>query len=294
MFDPVRIAKNFRVIAVEDEHLRGWCFAPFSGLNISQIRWRTHLIEGNPNYRIEKLTHSRRVVSTLWPGNDMLPLEQPIRLYIKRAWVTSSLRAAGSLLRTSKAKREFDLGIQLFEKGIPASLPVWCGENREHGFLRESFLVTLGLEGALPFPAAIRKLAQAEQRRNALCQLGMFLRQALERGFQHVDCSAKHVFVEGDPSNPEAHQRMAFIDVDGGRLDAPFTPRTCRKIAFQVFRSLEDEPWFAHDEQIAFLGSLYGTSIKEAQMEQLVQQFCRMEERLRLRKRLFQMIGVAR
>lgn len=287
------VQQTSSLVPVRRGELRGQAYAPFASLRIESLPWDTLRQRPVEGFRLEKASHTRRVISFVYGAEGEAPLERPVRLYAKRAQIRGWRKVLGSLFRASKAKREFKLGLGMLERGIPTPVPVFYAERRARGFLRESFVVTLELEGAVPFCEAIKAFAPSPQRQEVYRTLGLFVGKALAQGFQHVDCEAEHIFVEGDLSSPDADGRMYFIDVDGGRLDALPTEAARRKIAFQVFRSLSQEALDRPDKK-AFLETFFGKPFSEARLEHFLRRLEAMEAFTQRRKRFLKALRLKR
>ncbi len=197
-----------------------------------------------------------------------------------------------SFLRPAKSKKEFFLGLNMLTLDIPTPQPVLYAERRVCGFLRENYLVTVGLEGAMAFSENLRALPDAKKVA-AMREAALFIRQMLDRGFQHVDCEAAHVFVEGDASAVDAHKRMYYIDVDGGRLHAQPREAVLRKSAFQFFRSLPSG-MLSDAMKRAFVDALYGRALDGTEYGRLLSKLEQMENWTVQRKRILKALYLKR
>jgi hypothetical protein len=195
------IRQNFQTVPFQGRGLTGICFEPFQSLPLDEIPWDTLADEPNPTYRLEKSSRTRCVVSFEWDASRLGAGAPPtLRLYAKRVLSKSLRRAFTSLVHQSKARKELELGLKMFDAGIATALPVVYAERRRLGFLRECFLATVGLEPSQPFYISFLNLESAEARLKALAELALFIRKGHEGGFYHDDCSTEHVFVEGPPT----------------------------------------------------------------------------------------------
>lgn len=287
------IRENFQVVPYRAGALRGQCFAPFRALDLTLLPWDTLREQPQSQYRLEKATHTRRVISFLWNESIGRNPSAPIRLYAKRARIRSVRKSLLAFLRPSRARKEFHLGLRMLHQQIPSPLPVMHAERRVLGFLRETYLVTVELENARPFSIAFAELGTSAAREAALRELAAFLKRTLEQGFLHVDCEAEHIFVEGDPSAHGACDRMSYIDVDGGRMGITPSPAVKKKVAFQIFRSM-NKSRLSRKEKTIFCNTLFDRHFEDNEIDQLLQRLDLMENWTVRRKALMKALRLKR
>ncbi|MCX7017369.1 MAG: hypothetical protein NTW86_33195 [Candidatus Sumerlaeota bacterium] len=276
------IRRQFRIIPYEADGVAGLCFEPFAALPLASIPWDALKREPDPRHRLEKSSHTRKVLSFEWTIEGLEGGPRTTRLYAKRARVRRTRRLLLTPFRPSKAQEEWRLGHAMLEAGIPTPLPVVYAERRRLGASSENFLVTLELEGAKSFYDWFKELRAKAEREQALRALARFVRAGHEKGFHHDDCATDHVFVEARAGGPP---RMFFIDVDNGRLESPPSERLRVKNAFQLFRSMPPGG-LTREEKSAFLQEFFLRDLSDAEFEKHLQRIERWREWKTRRKRL--------
>ncbi len=234
-------------VAFSRNGLQGQCLPLISTLDIRNLPWETRQRRKNDPTMLEtpvtcvKRSTTRSVLTFSIPTADA---NQSVSLFVKRCKPRLSLKTLFSCYRKGKCEREWDLGWELRKRGIPTAFPLGWAELRVHGFLRENYLVTLGLENTCSFYDLFSKLGDQDARKFWMGNLGRFIRQAHEKGFAHDDLSAEHVLVEQYPEAPADVNgpQFYFIDLDQSRLyPGAVTPYRRAHNFFQIFRSLPAE-----------------------------------------------------
>jgi hypothetical protein len=234
-------------VAFSRNELQGQCLPLISTLDIRNLPWELRPwrrgdppVEENAITCVKKST-TRSVLTFTLPTADA---NQSVRLFVKRCKPRVNLKTLFSWCRKSKCAREWDLGWELRRRGIPTAFPLGWADQRVHGLLRESYLVTLGLENTCSFYDLYCKLGDQDARMFWMGNLGHFIRQAHEKGFAHDDLSSEHVLVEQYPEAPADVKgpQFYFIDLDQSRLyPGAVTPYRRAHNFFQIFRSLPPE-----------------------------------------------------
>ncbi len=232
--------------------LRGQCLPLISTLDIRNLPWELRRQRPgespqgpNPVVCVKRSTTRSVLTFSIFTAPFQSPApsaSQSVSLFVKRCKPRLSPKTLLSWFREkSKCEREWELGWELRKRGLPTAFPLGWAERREHGFLRESYLVTLGLENTCSFYDLYTQLGDSDGRMFWMGNLGRFIRQAHEKGFAHDDLSAEHVLVERHPEAPAdvTGPQFYFIDLDQSRLYPSAVPPYRRAHNFfQIFRSL--------------------------------------------------------
>lgn len=152
----------------------------------------------------------------------------PRVLFLKKYWFNSwrdlwkgMLR--GTLLGRAKARREFASLQLLHQLGIGAANPVACGEERQAGWLRRSFLITEGVPDPMPLDEFIRDALPAlpptergRQRRKLITGLADFTARMHAARFVHHDFFWRNLILSG-----ASREEFFLIDAPKGQLWPP-------------------------------------------------------------------------
>lgn len=147
-------------------------------------------------------------------------------VYVKHCRVTGPRAWAREVLRPAKARLEFENALALRERGIAAVVPLAWG-SPDSPWPGESYLVTRGRDGAVPFlhfvdrvmpalPAAV----QLGVRRHLALMLGRFMAALHDVGVAHPDPHPGNILVELPPSHVP---QFALIDLHAVRIGRPLT-----------------------------------------------------------------------
>jgi tRNA A-37 threonylcarbamoyl transferase component Bud32 len=153
---------------------------------------------------------------------------KPRVLFLKKYWFNSwqdlwkgMLR--GALLGRAKARREFASLQLLHQLGIGAANPVACGEERQAGWLRRSFLITEGVPDPMPLDEFIRDALpalpaaeQRRQRRQLITVLADFTARMHAARFVHHDFFWRNLILSG-----ASREEFFLIDAPKGQLWQP-------------------------------------------------------------------------
>jgi len=143
-------------------------------------------------------------------------------VFVKRYPVTEAAERLKYLFRRAKALREWRSLRELRAAGVEAPEPLAAGVLRRGGILRDSVLVTRGLEGALPLDEYLLEHVEAASHAEVAAftrALAGFLRRAHGAGFYHRDFHAANVMVAGEPERP----RFAVLDLADARVGCELT-----------------------------------------------------------------------
>ncbi|MBN1866805.1 hypothetical protein JW916_05890 [Candidatus Sumerlaeota bacterium] len=223
--------------------LRGRCLGPLVDFDLVGLPWDTAPDppkSGNASGSATPVCVKRSRTRCVLALDVKDPIGRPVRVYAKRCRVRNGLRRLVSIGRAGKCRREWDLGWRLLERGIPTALPLlWAEKRAAGGMMTENYLVTLGLENALPFRALWNEVRGSDsERRFWIEQLGRFVRRTHDAGFAHDDLSTSHIFLGQEKREKDDPPRFCSIDLDGGRLGDKVGPFRRTHNFFQVFRSL--------------------------------------------------------
>jgi heptose I phosphotransferase len=125
-------------------------------------------------------------------------LTQPV--YLKR-YEPSYLSVSGRLLRLlhwpgleDEALREWQMIHQVRSLGIPTATPISVGQQTAGGIVTRSFVMTLGIPGAIEGDTYAKTLPRQE-RRQFLRRVADMARRLHQAGFVHKDYYVGHVLV---------------------------------------------------------------------------------------------------
>jgi tRNA A-37 threonylcarbamoyl transferase component Bud32 len=231
--------------------LKGVCLQGFENLDIASIPFDKHKREYSGYYSLLKRTRSRCTVSF-----DFTSGEQTHRIYAKRYRVWKFTRRLGYCFIPSKCIREWRLGFALLKKGILTPVPLVAAESRIGPFVKENYLVTLGIEPFEPLNQALKNIQEEITRRKLLENLARFIRSVHENGFYHDDISLDHIYTLQSPGE---ERRFALIDLDNSRLQNKLSPRLITRNLFQMFLSANPTVLPFEDRHL-FLESYVGSS----------------------------------
>jgi tRNA A-37 threonylcarbamoyl transferase component Bud32 len=140
--------------------------------------------------RVLRKSNARRTARVSWSGVG------PVLLKVHR--VRSLGERLLSLVRTSRARAEWDAARYLRAVGAPVPQALAVGESRSLGLLQGSFFAARFLEGLQPVHDALPILVSAQQ--EALhCRLARLIRALHERGFDHRDLHSGNVLAGPGP-----------------------------------------------------------------------------------------------
>jgi serine/threonine protein kinase len=130
--------------------------------------------------------------------------------------------------RDSKAFRFLKQGLALSEAGFLTPVTLAAGEERRLGFLRQAFVVTIGIEGA-PLPVFLAERCRSgadgfsiREKRNALRSLAQQVRRFHDLGFVHGDLVPSNILACRDNGD---NLLFYFMDNDRTRRYPSWLPQ---------------------------------------------------------------------
>lgn len=225
-------------------YLKGICLKGFENLDITSIPFDNHRSEYSGNYLLLKRTRSRCTVSF-----DFKTGELTHRIYVKRYRVWKLTRKLGYCFIPSKCLREWRLGCSLLKKGILTPVPLIAAEYLTGPFVKENYLVTMGIEPFDPLSQTLKMMVEEQARRKLLESLALFIRDVHNHGFFHDDISLNHIYTL---QNPGEKRQFALIDLDNSKLLDKLPPRMITRNLFQMFLSTNPTVW-PFEERHSFL-----------------------------------------
>lgn len=229
--------------------LKGLCLKGFENLDIRSIPFDKPCKDYTGLYRLLKRTRSRCVVSFDFTTGGVTH-----RIYAKRYRVWRITRKLGYLFIPSKCIREWRLGFSLLKKGIKTPLPVIAAESRVGPFVKENYLVTLGIEPFGTSNHSLKTIHDKQTKRHFLENLAHFMRNVHDQGFFHNDLSLNHIYTH---QNPGEDRQFALIDLDNGRMLKQLPHRMIVRNLFQIFL-WADETVLPREERLMFLQDYLG------------------------------------
>jgi len=245
--------------------ITGICLKAYNHLDIQSVPFDQLKEEPMEPFKLEKSTRSRCTVSFDFTGNGSTK-----RIYVKRYRVWRIARKLGYLFISPKAYREWKLGYSLLQRGITTPIPLVAAMWKKGPFVKENYLVTLGLEPYRPAPEWFKGMPAGSERNEWIRDLARFVRRVHNVGFYHDDFNLAHVFIH-DPGKGE--RDFALIDLDNGRLMKHVPSRLAIRNISQIFRSMDDSI-VSREERRLFLKTWFGTTPPEdfiRRINQLVQ-----------------------
>lgn len=178
-------------------------------------------------------------------------------LYFKWARIVGAGKWIGGAFRASKAAREFELGRRMLSSGFLTPTPILIAERRTGPFLRESLLVTRGLD---PGWTSARDLwrdlhdAGAAEADAVAVDLGRALRAFHDRGMLFADSRGHHWFTPRGgvdrSGGEEVLRRWAVIDLDASRLGGrAVSPGARRRLLAMCLASFSPARWTEADSR---------------------------------------------
>ncbi|AMV28495.1 3-deoxy-D-manno-octulosonic-acid kinase [Gemmata sp. SH-PL17] len=140
-------------------------------------------------------------------------------VYVKHCRINGPRAWAREVIRSPKARLEFENATRLRALGIGAAIPLAWGTS-DTRWPGQSFLITRDLVPAIAFPDFVenRTLVPCERRKLAHA-LGAFLAQLHDNGVAHPDPHPGNLLVEGESLCPQ----FSLLDVHAVRFGAPLS-----------------------------------------------------------------------
>ncbi len=139
-------------------------------------------------------------------------------IYLKRYHPTGARATAKSVVRVSRARREWDMARALEAADIPTAHPIAWAERRRGRVVTDAAYVCRGLAGAVDFVPYLREhtpdasvKAQRDLRRSLLRRLARLARRQHDAGIDHPDLHSGNVLVTSDGDEEALH----VIDLHG-------------------------------------------------------------------------------
>jgi len=206
------------------------CLSPFKRFRGVEIPWENPMNLGQVTEFVAKSSRSRKVVK-LAAGQFGTPVELYVKRYNFKTWYAPYLR----VLRSSRAREEFELGWALMDAGIRTPRPVWLAEA-DNTVSRYSMIATEAIPGAENGVERWIHAQNEDERRELLVAFGSYFHTLHERGFYHDDCKAAHVLVLPHARNEP--EKFFMIDLAGCKLLGRLTAYRRAKNLYQVLHSL--------------------------------------------------------
>ncbi|MBN1902223.1 hypothetical protein JW926_12940 [Candidatus Sumerlaeota bacterium] len=226
--------------------LKGFCLKGFENLDILSIPFDNKIKDYNGPYHLEKRTSSRCTVSFDFTTGGAL-----YHIYAKRYRVRSFAKKLGYMFIPSKCIKEWRLGLSLLKNGIMTPIPLIAAEHRAGPFVKDNYLVTLGIEPFKSLKPLLKNMTEKNAIGSILENLAHFMRRAHDVGFYHDDLSLNHIYSH---QNPGEERQFALIDLDNGRLFRQIPERLVAMNLFQILRCM-DESKLPGEELMRFLES---------------------------------------
>ncbi len=214
----------------------------------------------NGKYSVEHVYCNRR--NTV----ERVVLPDGRKVVVKRYKMPNSInRWVYGVLRKSKARRAYEFGLLLIEKGVDTPKPIAYMEQRLHGAMTWSWSVSEYVD-ATPFSelyASLRQLAaegdtQAEQQIQKLRQsLTQYVVQLEEKNVVPGDFNHANILV----TEVEDDYHFSLVDINRMHIDKQATLHSTMKMYSQFCRSYQDAldflPLYAEARNIDYDKCMY-------------------------------------
>ena len=175
--------------------------------------------------------------------------------YVKHNLTPDRLTWLRQLVRTSKARREYNSALEVAARGIPTALPLAWAQQRGFWSDGESLLITRSLDDTQPLNVFVHQILpslpaqrQALVRRRLAEALGRFLARMHQAGIRHNDLHAGNLLIRLDANDA---LRLFLIDLN----DVHFGPQLTWRQSFDNLVMLNH--WFvmqaARSDRMRFL-----------------------------------------
>ncbi len=215
-------------------NLRGKCLANYSSLDLRDLPWNSLKHHPVTGFELIKSSYTRRVIKL-----DFTPAgkQKSVTLFAKQMRIRRLRQVLSSLLRKSKAHREWELGYQLLTLGFDTPQPVIYAEEKTGWRLKASYTVLTGVIEKQPATTLI-KHSHPNKRRQLLKVLALYLAKLHQHGVYHDDCSGAHLYLP--PADTELTiDSVTVIDLDNARIfnNSPGLWKRAKNV-FQLLRSI--------------------------------------------------------
>ena len=145
--------------------------------------------------------------------------------YVKHNLTPDRVTWLRQLVRSSKARREYESALEVAARGIPTAAPL--GWGRQRGFFSngESMLITRSLDDTQPLNVFVHQVLptlpparQACLRQRLAVALGRFLARMHEAGIRHNDLHAGNLLIRLEPGDVPS---LFLIDLNDVRFGPP-------------------------------------------------------------------------
>ncbi|MEN6626512.1 MAG: lipopolysaccharide kinase InaA family protein [Candidatus Sumerlaeia bacterium] len=228
----------------------------FFALPWSTLRKRRRTTEDGL-IRCIKCSGGRHVFRVEQPRLFGAGVDRPV--YAKRYTIDNWLKRVGNLFSGGKARREYELGWALLERGLTTPIPLaWALPSPPRLLtpaITSNFLLTLELENQGTLPVWAEK-GQADRVPGFYTILARFLAAMHLAGFYHDDCLAKNFSISpgADFANDDVLSLFQIFDIDHGRIHEnglPFGPRSYN--LYQMISSLRKSGLPDRERRVQFL-----------------------------------------
>jgi len=178
-------------------------------------------------------------------------------VYVKHFRATNPVSLIHQCLKQGRARKEFDVALELAQVGVPTITPIALGERRRHGLLLESYLISESIaDGITLFDLIDRRLMTAggpispELRFHLADELGRLAGRIHNAGVEHRDLHERNIIVRAGRTGGlelfmlDLHElrrrpggEWKWAERDLGRMGRYFTLRTTATDRRRFFRA---------------------------------------------------------
>ncbi|MCX7765379.1 MAG: hypothetical protein N2246_01550 [Candidatus Sumerlaeia bacterium] len=218
----------------------------YAVLDLRELPWNSIKYHPVAGFELIKATYTRRVIKfDFTPAGE----EKPITLFAKQMRIRRWRQVLSSLLRKSKAHREWELGYKLLSLGFDTPQPVIYAEEKAGWHLKASYIVLIGVMGKQPADVLIKQ-SNTIKRRQFLKVLALYLAKLHQQGVYHDDFSGAHLYLPPIDTGLTINS-VTVIDLDNARVYGNSVRQWNR--AKNVFQFLRSIPALTRAEKLRFL-----------------------------------------
>lgn len=193
-------------VRFEREGTRVECVPAFRELRVESFPWQEEEAL-REEAEVVKISPIRTVIRIRFRADG-----RDTTLFVKRYRFGDLRRQIKTALGQSRARNEWTALRATRAAGVDAPRPVMVAVRRV-GLLRyESYLATVGIEGAEPADEVIGRL-KGDERRHAFRLLGRLVAALHERGIFHDDLKAPHIMLTGGRLPAEGLEGVILVDL---------------------------------------------------------------------------------